>query len=512
MMTNFIFCYHIFLFLLTSIFSINRKLNILSIDGGGSRGVMEAMLLDDVMRLVTLMKKDPQPELVDLIATMNDGAKETLQREQEEKEKRENNVGWAAYHFRSMYNYFRPTNRPKVKELGNLGFRRKLEEIEEKEVIHPTEIFDMIAGTSTGSLMAFALVAGANIVGQRAQMSIERIIEMYKKATPNIFHDRHVRKGDFKDGQLRYWSGQPVRKAQDGVKEELEKVFGDLTLHKLSPGVSNNNCIAAAVASEFNLDPRNPDKLEIFDTVNRDHRFVKVKDVLLASSDAPVYFVTPHTIGHKKYVDGGLTGNCPLITALPRLIEIYKDQNPELQTVISIAPPSQEAPPFNDLLEDWLKYFPAQFTDGYKVYMASKSIYSGPDKATFARASPGSEKAQTFKMDEINVDKMTRAIEEERIKDPKYYNEILDMAALTVSRLEDIDLTETFLKMIVEVVIDIRSRRSYDIAIRVSKNTMEKIQESAKESRIEVSRGEINSYSHSYTMNLLFKCLFIIDR
>ena len=115
-------------------------------------------------------------------------------------------------------------------------------------------------------------------------------------------------------------------------------------------------------------------------------------------------------------------------------------------------------------------------------------------------------------MDEINDDKMIRAIEEERIKDPKYYNEILDMAALTVSRLEDIDITETFLKMIVEVVIDIRSRRSYDIAIRVSKNTMEKIQESAKESRIEVSRGEINSYSHSYIMNLLFKCLFIIDR
>ena len=158
----------------------------------------------------------------------------------------------------------------------------------------------MLLGTSTGSLMAFALVAGASIDGERTPMSVERIIEMYKEATPNIFHDRHVRKGGFKDGQLRYWSGQPVRKAQDGVKEELEKVFGNLTLHKISPSVVNNNCIAAAVASEFNLDPKNPDKLKIFDTVNRDHRFVKVKDVLLASSDAPVYFVTPHTIGIKS--------------------------------------------------------------------------------------------------------------------------------------------------------------------------------------------------------------------
>ena len=455
---------------------------------------MEAMLLDDVMRLVTLMKNDPQPELIELIATMNDDARESLRREQEEKEQRENNVGWAEYHFRSLYNYFRPTNHPKVKDLGKFGFREKLEEIEEKEVIHPTKIFDMIAGTSTGSLMAFALVAGVNIEGERAPMSVERIIEMYKEVTPKIFHDRHRRKdGGFKDGQLRYWSGQPVRKAQDGVREELEKVFGDITLHKITPRVSNNNCIAAAVASEFNLDPKNPDKLEIFDTVNRDHRFIKVKDVLLASSDAPVYFVTPHTIGHKKYVDGGLTGNCPLITALPRLLEIYKDQNPELQTVISIAPPSQEAPPFNDLLEDWLKYFPAQFTDGFKVYMTSKSIYSGADKATFARASPSSEKAQAFKMDEMNVDKMIRTIEEERMEDQNYYNVILDMAALTVSRLEDVELTEMFLKMIIEVVIDIRSRRSYDIAIRVCKNIIEKIQESGRESRIELSRGEITS-------------------
>ena len=38
----------------------------------------------------------------------------------------------------------------------DIGFRAKLEEID--DVIHPTEIFDMCAGTSTGSLIAFALV------------------------------------------------------------------------------------------------------------------------------------------------------------------------------------------------------------------------------------------------------------------------------------------------------------------------------------------------------------------
>ena len=47
----------------------NKRLNLLGFDGGGSRGVMEAMILDDLMRLVTKMTKDPArfknlPELI----------------------------------------------------------------------------------------------------------------------------------------------------------------------------------------------------------------------------------------------------------------------------------------------------------------------------------------------------------------------------------------------------------------------------------------------------------------
>ena len=253
-------------------------------------------------------------------------------------------------------------------------------------------------------------------------------------------------------------------------------------------------CIAAAVASEFNEDTSDPDKLEIFDTTNKNQRFFSAIDVLMASSDAPVYFETPYKVGDNNYVDGGLNGNCTLVAALPRLLKIFHDQNPELQTVISIAPPSQKVENIDDWFVGWAGYFPAQSTNGYKVYMASKEIYSGPSKATFARANPMSRNAQAFKMDEVDVDKMIRAIEDERINDPRYYNQILDMSALTVSRLEDVKLTGEFLAMMANVVADMNTRMSYDIAIRVGRNIIEKLQEAGKQSKIESSKGNTTTH------------------
>lgn len=46
--------------------STSKKINILSFDGGGSRGVMELKILDDVLPLTTIVLKNP--ETVDYLA------------------------------------------------------------------------------------------------------------------------------------------------------------------------------------------------------------------------------------------------------------------------------------------------------------------------------------------------------------------------------------------------------------------------------------------------------------
>ena len=210
-----------------------------------------------------------------------------------------------------------------------------------------------------------------------------------------------------------------------------------------------------------------------------------IKEVLQASCDAAVYFVTPVRIGQTNYVDGSLTGNCPLPSVLPRILEVEKDY--ELDTVISIAPPSQKAKKINDWPHRWIKYFPSRLTDGGKNYITSKKAYPN---AIFARAIPRSEKAQTFSMDEKNVNAMISAVEEERAKDPNYYNQILDMAALTVSRLDDIRLDEDFLLMMENLSVDMESRRQYEIALRVCKNICEKLEGVGNNSAINLSEQQ----------------------
>ena len=45
----------------------------------------------------------------------------------------------------------------------------------------------MIVGTSTGALIAFALVGGKEVNGERQPMTCNEIIELYKELSPKIF-------------------------------------------------------------------------------------------------------------------------------------------------------------------------------------------------------------------------------------------------------------------------------------------------------------------------------------
>ena len=102
-------------------------------------------------------------------------------------------------------------------------------------------------------------------------------------------------------------------------------------------------------------------------------------------------------------------------------------------------------------------------------------------EATFIRALPKSKKAGEFKMDETNVDAMIQAIDEERLNEPEYYQQILDMAALTVSRLEDIPLDEDFLYMMFNIGINLRNRRKFKLVIQISENLIYKLANAGKQ-------------------------------
>ena len=90
---------------------------------------------------------------------------------------------------------------------------------------------------------------------------------------------------------------------QEILKKEVLKKFDTA----LTEDIGYNGCLAGAVARQFNEDSINrPDVLEIFDSKSDPAQLVS--EVLLGSSDAPIYFEVPSQIGHRNYIDGGVAG------------------------------------------------------------------------------------------------------------------------------------------------------------------------------------------------------------
>ena len=250
-----------------------------------------------------------------------------------------------------------------------------------------------------------------------------------------------------------------------GLNNELESRFGNLRLGEVK---NISGCIPAAVARQ--ITEGNPDYLEIFDSRKRWQENLLVKDILRATTNAPTYFETPIKIGNQDYVDGGVSGNCPLEVAIPRVMTIFEDYDPELQTVISIAPPapwqSKKAKSTFAKFLDWIGSklgFKQAFTFKHISYF-SNVVFSGfasfvecSDRyplATFIRASPVSDQSAKFEMDETDIEAMEASINYERLNDQRYYTKIMDMATLLVTSDSKLPVTrnETFDQTIINVL------------------------------------------------------------
>ena len=229
------------------------------------------------------------------------------------------------------------------------------------KLVHPCDVFDILAGTSTGAILSFGLVGGNaknDKDGEPAKhlpMSIEECIFMYQQNAYQIFAGTWSNWIRHKLG-VASLIGSNYMYSQRILKKILEQQFGVKTL---LCKLTNNKCIAAAVARKIG---GGKDELVLFDTF-KNNKCTPVVSALLASADAPIYFKTPVKIGDDSYIDGGIEGNCPLHAVFP----LAESNFGKVDFVLSVAPPMKVKQAPSSWLS-WVQYMANLPTNGEETY------------------------------------------------------------------------------------------------------------------------------------------------
>ena len=178
-----------------------------------------------------------------------------------------------------------------------------LAHLEEDLGISVADHFDLLAGTSTGGIIALALAAG---------FRPREIVQFYVANAGRIFPPKL-----FKSFSLRKLTHLFLRKYPSApLQEALREQFGDRLLR---------DCSKRVVIPSYNLDN---DDVYVFKTrhhprLRRDYR-EPIWKVAMATSAAPTYFPAFHEVDHIRLVDGGVWANNPAVVGIAEAVSMLE--------------------------------------------------------------------------------------------------------------------------------------------------------------------------------------------
>ncbi len=187
------------------------------------------------------------------------------------------------------------------------GFRglysaRILQRIEEEFDLELGSVFDLIAGTSTGSIIA---------AGIAARIPAGKICALYQAHGPGIFRKRLFSRFGLLSSRYR---PDRLRSALSALLGDRR--LGDIDIPLIIPATDISNGTVHVFKSQYDVE------------FVRD-RNVLLRDAVLASCAAPTYF-DPHRVGDCLLADGGLWANSPLLVAI---IDARRRLNADLENV-----------------------------------------------------------------------------------------------------------------------------------------------------------------------------------
>lgn len=188
-----------------------------------------------------------------------------------------------------------------------------LENLEQRAGRPLCEVFDLIAGTSIGGILACGLAVG---------IEAEKMRKAFERLGPGIFESRKRVLG-FDIPWLKPKGILSARYSQAGLARAIDEVLGDYASRTLS--TVSTPLLVPAVSST--------DAAAVFFESGRlagSMASVTLRDVALATSAAPTYF-PEHSIGKSSYIDGGLIANAPDAAAIIKAMSTFGKHHSELR-------------------------------------------------------------------------------------------------------------------------------------------------------------------------------------
>ena len=183
-----------------------------------------------------------------------------------------------------------------------------------KEFLSLGKYFDLIAGTSTG-----AIIAGLLAIGKSAR----EIKQIYEENIKEIFSD------DMKNFKLNFFKSQYKK---DNLEKMAEQYFKDKTFSK-------KDLITNLLISTVDLTTAKPRfyKSDYFSR-SEGRKAEKLKDVIVASASAPAFFPVAKELEYSSYLfDGGVVANNPSLVALIDGLEICKQNGIENKNIVLLS-------------------------------------------------------------------------------------------------------------------------------------------------------------------------------
>lgn len=198
---------------------------------------------------------------------------------------------------------------------------RMLQKVEAKLGSPLTDHFDLIAGTSTGSIVAAALCLGK---------SAQEIYDIYAEDGMAIFPYSKLVSAQRLPLLMQYGLSAP-KFSDEGLISVLKKHLGDTKLSELTPNPEAAMTSVKFLAPTYDTISRNPVVFKSW-THDRWYAQVPIWEVCASSASAPTYFPAHRILhGDQEYslIDGGVCANNPAACALAEGIKLLRESTSE---------------------------------------------------------------------------------------------------------------------------------------------------------------------------------------